>query len=96
MFAKKICFFLFLIMFVVFIGDFAFAEKEKEKHKKKDKESVIHPHVEIVVTATMTPKAVKDCSASVSVVSEDDLKALGASNALNLLQPAWNFYSQNR
>jgi len=85
MFAKKICFFLFLIMGVVFIGDFAFAEKDKEKQKKKDKESIIHPHVEIVVTATMTPKAVKDCSASVSVVSEDDLKALGASNALNLL-----------
>jgi outer membrane cobalamin receptor len=85
MFGKKVFCFLFFIMFVVFIGGFVYAQKDKEKQKKKDTESIIHPHVEIVVTATMTPKAVKDCSASVSVVSADDLKALAASNALNLL-----------
>ena len=44
--------------------------------KKKEAESLFHPREEIVVTATMTRKAVKDCSASVSVVGEDDLKAI--------------------
>jgi len=82
---KKIFLFLLLMMFIAFIGDFVFAEKDKDDQKKKDKKSIFHPHEEIVVTATMTPKAVKDCSASVSVVSADDLKALTASNALNLL-----------
>jgi outer membrane cobalamin receptor len=67
------------------IGDFVFAEKDKDNLKKKEKESTFHPHHEIVVTATMTSKAVKDCSASISVISTDDLKALTANNALNLL-----------
>lgn len=85
MFCKKVCFHVFLLLFVIFIGDFVFAEKNKDDQKKKDKKSIFHPHEEIVVTATMTPKAVKDCSASVSVISADDLKALPASNALSLL-----------
>jgi outer membrane cobalamin receptor len=85
MFGKKICFFLFLMMFIAFIGHFVFAGKAKDDQKKKDKKSIFHPHKEIVVVATMTTKAVKDCSASVSVVSADDLKALTASTALNLL-----------
>lgn len=85
MFGKKICFFLFLMMFIAFIGHFVFAEKAKDDQKKKDKKSIFHPHEEIVVIATMTTKAVKDCSASISVVSADDLKALTASSALNLL-----------
>jgi len=85
MFCKRICFHVFLLLFVIFIGDFVFAEKNKDDQKKKDKKSIFHPHEEIVVTATMTPKAVKDCSASVSVISADDLKALPASNALSLL-----------
>jgi len=82
---KRICFYAFLLLFVISTGDFVFAEKDKDSQKKKEKESTSHPHHEIVVTATMTPKAVKDCSASISVISADDLNAFTANNALNLL-----------
>jgi outer membrane cobalamin receptor len=82
---KKGFLFILLMVFVGLTGDFVFAQKTEEKQKKKEKESVFHPHEEIVVTATLTPRAVKDCSASVNVVSEVDIKATAASNVLNLL-----------
>jgi len=85
LFYKRIFFIFFLLLFVVSIGNFVFAEQTKDNQKKKKKESTIRPHHKIVVTATMTPKAVKDCSASISIISADDLKALTANNALNLL-----------
>ena len=59
--------------------------QEASKKKKALKKADLHPQIEVVVTATMTRKAVKDCSASVSVVDEVDLKANAASNAMNLL-----------
>lgn len=77
---------LFFLVFTGFINGLAFEEKARDSEKKKkEAESLFHPHEEIVVTATMTRKAVKDCSASVSVVGEDDLKAISASSALNIL-----------
>lgn len=82
---KKSFFVILLLVFVSLTGDFVFAQKTKEKQRKKEKESVFRPHEEIVVTATLTPRAVKDCSASVSVVSEVDIEATAASNVLNLL-----------
>ena len=70
--------------------------QEEKKHQKKKKShpktrksltqsSLFHPHEEVVVTATMTRKAVKDCSASVSVITPQAVEAIPASNALNLL-----------
>ncbi|UCC39762.1 MAG: TonB-dependent receptor [Candidatus Aminicenantes bacterium] len=82
---KKSFFLILLLVFVALTGDFVLAQKTKEKKRRKEKESTFHPHEEIVVTATMTPRSVKDCSASVSVVSEVDIKATAASNVLNLL-----------
>ena len=58
--------------------------KDSEEEKKK-KDDILHPHEVVVVTATATRKAVKDCSSSVSVVSSQDMRAVSASNALNLL-----------
>ncbi|RLE03386.1 MAG: hypothetical protein DRJ11_04440 [Candidatus Aminicenantes bacterium] len=70
-------------------------EKKKKSQKKKksplkqevplQQTSPFHPHEEVVVTATMTRKAVKDCSASVSVITSQAVEAIPASNALNLL-----------
>lgn|GEM_PF-182636 len=66
-------------------------KKEKEKEKKRAHSpppsfpSIFHPHEEVIVTATMTRKAVKDCAASVTVVTPTEVQAIPASNALNLL-----------
>lgn len=80
----KKAFFLLLIL-GGFLSAFPFEERTDDLSKKKEKEPIFRPHEEIVVTATMTRKAVKDCSSSVSVVSDNDLKAIAASNALNIL-----------
>ena len=54
---------LFFLIFAGFINGLAFEEKARDSEKKKkEAESLFHPHEEIVVTATMTRKAVKDCS----------------------------------
>jgi len=85
--AKK--FLIFFIPYLAFnINIFAFKEKTEpaDSKQKKEQKSVFHPHEEVVVTATATRKAVKDCSASVSVVREQDIQAVSAGNALNLLQ----------
>lgn len=82
---KKIFLLVLLITLVFPIRSFAFSQKAADEKKKKDTKPTFHPHEEIIVTATMTPKAVKDCSVSTSVVGADDIKALPASNALNLL-----------
>jgi iron complex outermembrane receptor protein len=59
--------------------------QETSNKEKDDKKKQLRPHTEIVVTATMTRKAVKDCSASVSVVDKVDIKATAARNAMDLL-----------
>lgn len=77
---------LLILIFAAILNSFALQEKAKDSQEKKKKEkSVFHPREVIVVTATATRKSVKDCSASVSVIGESDLKAIPASNALNLL-----------
>ncbi|MBS3818861.1 TonB-dependent receptor [bacterium] len=81
---KKILILLFLSVFLC-LPHFADETKDSDE-QKKEKKSVIHPHEEVVVTATMTRRMVKDCSASVSVVNADDIQAIPASNALNLLE----------
>jgi outer membrane cobalamin receptor len=74
-----------LILFAI-INSNALAQEAKDSKKKKSKEDdILHPHEVVVVTATATRKAVKDCSSSVSVVSSQDIRAISASNALNLL-----------
>jgi outer membrane cobalamin receptor len=68
------------------INSNALAQEAKDSKKQKSKEDdILHPHEVVVVTATATRKAVKDCSSSVSVVSSQDIRAISASNALNLL-----------
>ena len=73
----------FLLLFVVALSGFSSTKKIKESEEKR--KSIFRPHEEIVVTATAVRKAVKDCSASVSVIKEEDMKAISSSNALNLL-----------
>ena len=82
---KNVFLLIFLILFLPFSG-FSFLKIQKNSTKdKEEKEKQLRPQHEIVVTATMSRKAVKDCSASVSVVGETDLKATASSNAMNLL-----------
>jgi iron complex outermembrane receptor protein len=83
---KKGGFLILLIFISLFPGSVLGQEtEEKKKEKEKEKESISRLHREIVVTATMTRKAVKDCSASVSIVEAGDLGAISSSNAMNLL-----------
>ena len=92
---RKMMFLMGLMIFVVMVNGLTSQEKAKDSDKeKKKKESLFHPREEIVVTATMTRKAVKDCSASVSVLGGGDLKAISASNALNLLSFSPGIYIQ--
>ena len=74
-----------VVLFFVFIPTLAINKNLQKKGKKKENEQIIHLREEVVVTATMTRKEVKDCSASVSVITEKDIKAFNVSNALNLL-----------
>jgi len=77
-----------LILLVLSLSLTGFSNPDNQEASKKEtdvKKKQLRLHTEIVVTATMTRKAVKDCSASVSVVDEVDLKATSASNAMNLL-----------
>lgn len=83
---KKIVFSLILIVLSLSLTGFPNPDNQEASKKETDvKKKQLRLHTEIVVTATMTRKAVKDCSASVSVVDEVDLKATSASNAMNLL-----------
>jgi iron complex outermembrane receptor protein len=83
---KKNVFALILLVLILSLSGFSFQETQEDPKKEKDvKDEPLHPHHQIVVTATMTRKAVKDCSASVSVVGEADIKATASSNAMNLL-----------
>jgi len=77
---KKI--FLIILMFCL-IGSLVFA-KEKKK-KEKDKVYEIKKGEEIVVTATMTPKALKDCTKTVNIITQEDIKSMFAVNALGIL-----------
>jgi iron complex outermembrane receptor protein len=58
------------------------ARQEKETDESK---AALHPREYVTVTAASPGKAVKDCSASVSIVDERDLKAVSANHALNAL-----------
>lgn len=58
---------------------------EKEKEKKSREYYRIEKAQEVVVTATMTPKALKHCSTSLNVVSRRDIESISASSALNIL-----------
>jgi outer membrane cobalamin receptor len=62
-------------------------DDKSSQHKKEEeqKKPEIHYKEEIIVTATLTEEKVKDCSASVSVLTEKDIKMSNVSNALNLL-----------
>jgi len=83
---KKNVFVLIFLILIITLSGFSYSEiQKKSKKDKDDKEKQLHPHHEIVVTATMSRKAVKDCSASVSVVGKMDLMATASSNAMNLL-----------
>ncbi len=80
---KKVIIFHF-VLFLLLIPALSNTNDSQKKEKKKD-EPVFRFKEEVVVTATMTRKEVKDCSASVSVITEKDIKAFNVSNALNLL-----------
>jgi iron complex outermembrane receptor protein len=83
---KKNVFALVFPLFLLSFSALSYAEiQENSTKEKNNKEKQLRPHHEIVVTATMSRKAVKDCSASVSVISETEIKTTSSSNAMNLL-----------
>lgn len=81
---KRNCLILMIIILTASINLFAL-DKETKNQEKQTKEDVFRPSEVVIVTATATRKEVKDCSSSVSVVRAKDIKAVSASNALNLL-----------
>lgn len=61
-------------------------EKQKETSPKKENDTEYYYVLEeMVVTATMSKKSLKDCATSVEVLGKNDLKALSSSSALNIL-----------
>jgi len=60
-------------------------EERRAKKEERATERQYHPREEIIVTATMVPTALKNCSMAASIVTQEDLKALDVSNALNAL-----------
>ncbi|MGB8952536.1 MAG: TonB-dependent receptor [Candidatus Aminicenantales bacterium] len=75
---------LFSVLFILWMGAVASEDKPEKSKKKEDKTLPPLSH-EVTVTATMYRKDVRDCSTSVNVVREEDLKGTSASNALNAL-----------
>jgi iron complex outermembrane receptor protein len=62
------------------------SEKKEDRPAKKEEESQYYHVVEnVVVTATMSKKSLKDCSTSVEILETDDLNVISASNALHIL-----------
>lgn len=61
------------------------AAGDENKAKAGEAQNQMRLHEEVVVTALAPSRAVKDCSLSVSVVRNEDIKAAGTSNALSLL-----------
>lgn len=77
---------IFAAAFLVVFGfvSIAYASVAKD-NKKKDKTRIFHPHEQVVVTATMTQKAVKECAASVTIIDRNEIDSIPSSSALNLL-----------
>ncbi|MDQ1354867.1 MAG: TonB-dependent receptor, partial [Acidobacteriota bacterium] len=82
---KKLMYICFMVIWsAVFV-----LNAETADRTKKENDDVEYYQVkkvkEVVVTATMTPKALKDCAATVNVVTRADIESVPASNALNIL-----------
>jgi iron complex outermembrane receptor protein len=87
---KKFMFIGFMVLGLAVFTLKADTAKEKENNTMtKANESSEYYQVkkvlEVVVTATMTPKALKDCASTVNVVNRDDIESVSASSALNIL-----------
>jgi iron complex outermembrane receptor protein len=79
---------LLLITAIISIIGLADVTKEQNLPKKKEKEKnyyQVKKNEVVVVTATITPKALKDCSTTVNVVKREDIDISPASSALNIL-----------
>ncbi len=79
---------IFLIICGIAISGLAENKKEENKPEKKEKTANYYRLKKsevVVVTATMTPKALKDCSATVNVVKKSDIEVSSAANALDIL-----------
>jgi len=78
--------FVFFVFSCLCSTNFAQEEKKVTSDKEdKNKPTALRLHEEIIVTATMTRKAVKEIASSVTVIKPVDIEAIPASNALNLL-----------
>ena len=95
--AKKLSVFI-LILFTLLAFSQAQAQVSADKkEKKKNKNGNIAQqriHKKIIVTATMSEKAVKDCSADVAIVDHRDIDSIFSSSAFNLLQHLPGLFSR--
>ena len=83
---------LIFILFSHFPGYGEQARKKQEKKKEETSEQPFRLHEEIIVTATMTRKMVRNVATSVNVVSREDIEAVAASNTFQLLDPQPGFF----
>lgn len=81
---RKIVSFFLLIPILVVVQ---YSEEKKSDKTKTTDEKAQSYHIieEVIVTATMSDKTLKDCSTSVEVIGHDDLKALSTSSAMDIL-----------
>ena len=84
-----------VLVFILFGHVPGYSEQAREKQEKKEEKKSEQPfrlHEEIIVTATMTRKMVRDVATSVNVITEDDIEAVAASNVFQLLNPQPGFF----
>lgn len=76
-------------LIVAFVITGAAEEKKDENTQKQQNNEETYYQVKkkevVVVTATMTPKALKDCAATVNVVDKTDIEFLSSGSALDIL-----------
>lgn len=71
-----------LIVFLISLPGYSLEEK---KEKKEQEYYEVKKIEEVVVTAAMTPRSLKDCASTVNVVNKEDIDFLSAASALTVL-----------
>jgi outer membrane receptor protein involved in Fe transport len=81
--------FIVLIVLLISLPGYSIEKKEENPSGKKEKKEQEYYEVkkveEVVVTATMTPRPLKDCASTVNVVNNEDIDLLSAASVLTVL-----------
>ena len=81
--------FILIGLMIVLVSVWGHPEDKNDRAEKTDPSKKKYYHLEkieeVVVTATMTPKTIKNIANTVSVVNQKDMESMSANNALDIL-----------